>query len=205
MYDNGKGDPLFYALTEDEIQLHDEKNQDYRSTSNPIANFDRVAAWMALYPEMNWARPEMVAILYAQKQIDAAMSLMERGLEGSVETVDTRARDAHIYWKLFRVIRRKRVLVQSKGGPIRMECSEPAEIQEWMVGLPLPKSPPLFWSVEECEKVIRLAGELIRKAKYKKREATLSNLANTTGPWIAETPDKPRTPWQRFLKRTLIG
>ncbi len=105
--DSGKGDPMFYELTDDEIKLHDEKNQDYRSTSNPVANFDRVAAWMALYPDMDWARPEMVAILYAQKQIDSAMSLMERGVEGGVETIDTRARDVHIYWKLFRVIRRK--------------------------------------------------------------------------------------------------
>ncbi len=119
--DSGKGDPMFYELTDDEIKLHDEKNQDYRSTSNPVANFDRVAAWMALYPDMDWARPEMVAVLYAQKQIDSAMSLMERGVEGGVETIDTRARDVHIYWKLFRVIRRKHVEVQSKAGPIRME------------------------------------------------------------------------------------
>ncbi len=118
--DSGKGDPMFYALTDDEIKLHDEKNQDYRSTSNPVANFDRVAAWMALYPDIDWARPEMVAILYAQKQIDSAMSLMERGVEGGVETIDTRARDVHIYWKLFRVIRRKHknvVEVQSRAGP----------------------------------------------------------------------------------------
>ncbi len=122
--DSGKGDPMFYELTDDEIRLHDEKNQDYRSTSNPVANFDRVAAWMALYPDMDWARPEMVAILYAQKQIDSAMSLMERGVEGGVETIDTRARDVHIYWKLFRVIRRKHVEVQSKAGPIRMVTNE---------------------------------------------------------------------------------
>ena len=37
--DSGKGDPMFYELTDDEIKLHDEKNQDYRSTSNPVANF----------------------------------------------------------------------------------------------------------------------------------------------------------------------
>ncbi|KKN16819.1 hypothetical protein LCGC14_0972040 [marine sediment metagenome] len=122
--DSGKGDPMFYELTDDEIRLHDEKNQDYRSTSNPVANFDRVAAWMALYPDMDWARPEMVAILYAQKQIDSAMSLMERGMEGGVETIDTRARDVHIYWKLFRVIRRKNVEVQSRAGPIRMAAGE---------------------------------------------------------------------------------
>ncbi len=128
--DSGKGDPMFYALTDDEIKLHDEKNQDYRSTSNPVANFDRVAAWMALYPDMDWARPEMVAILYAQKQIDSAMSLMERGVEGGVETIDTRARDVHIYWKLFRVIRRKHVEVQSRVGPIRME-TEPDIAAQW--------------------------------------------------------------------------
>lgn len=104
----GKGDPIFYELTEDEIRLHDEKNQDYRSKADPLANFDRIAAWMALYPDMDWAKPEMVAVIYAQKQIDAAMSLMEKGEEGGVETIDTRARDVHVYWKLFRVIRRKK-------------------------------------------------------------------------------------------------
>ncbi len=166
--DSGKGDPMFYELTDDEIKLHDEKNQDYRSTSNPVANFDRVAAWMALYPDMDWARPEMVAILYAQKQIDSAMSLMERGIEGGVETVDTRARDVHIYWKLFRVIRRKHVEVQSRAGPIRMETEPDAAL----------------WSEE------------VRRH----RESRLYVLANQNGPWVP-LPNKPRSLWQRFLRR----
>ncbi len=158
--DSGKGDPMFYELTDDEIKLHDEKNQDYRSTSNPVANFDRVAAWMALYPDMDWARPEMVAILYAQKQIDSAMSLMERGMEGGVETIDTRARDVHIYWKLFRVIRRKHVEVQSRAGPIRMAQDTPGvtlylngkpiymagwKMQPWMIPFLKPPKPRTLW------------------------------------------------------------
>ncbi len=143
--DSGKGDPMFYELTDDEIKLHDEKNQDYRSTSNPVANFDRVAAWMALYPDMDWARPEMVAILYAQKQIDSAMSLMERGVEGGVETIDTRARDVHIYWKLFRVIRRKHVEVQSRAGPIRMAADE--SYYKWIESswVCVPEKPRTLW------------------------------------------------------------
>ena len=105
---NGAGHPLFKRLTEEEIELHDQKNFDYRSDADPLANFHRVAAWMALYPKMNWATPENVAIIFAMKQQDAAMSLMERGIEGGVENVDTRLRDDHIYKKIARILHRER-------------------------------------------------------------------------------------------------
>ena len=102
------GDPLFYQLCAEEVELHNAKNKDYRSKSDPLANFNRVAAWMALYPDMNWATPEGVAIVYAMKQQDAALSLLERGYEGNVETVDTRAQDVHVYWKIVRILHRRR-------------------------------------------------------------------------------------------------
>jgi len=102
-----KGHPLFYKLTKEEIELHDAKNSDYRSDADPLANFKRVAAIMALYPNMNWATPECVAIIYSLKQQDAALSLLERGKEGGVENVDTRARDVHVYWKILRILHRE--------------------------------------------------------------------------------------------------
>ena len=102
------GHPMFKELTEEELTLHDAKNQDYRSEGDPLANFKRVAAWMALYPKMNWAQPELVAIIYAMKQQDAALSLMERGLEGQIENFDTRARDTHVYWKIARILHREK-------------------------------------------------------------------------------------------------
>ncbi len=108
------GDPMFYELTQEEIKLHDEKNNDYRSKSNPLANFERVAAWMALYPDMDWAQPELVAVLFAQKQIDSYMSLMERGMEGGVETTDSRAQDVHVYWKIARIIHRRKTCQSNK-------------------------------------------------------------------------------------------
>ncbi len=99
-----KGHPKFYELTKEEVELHDAKNFDYRSDSDPLANFKRVAQMMALYPKMDWATPEGVAIVYSWKQMDACVSLLERGYEGGVENVDTRARDVHVYWKILRIL-----------------------------------------------------------------------------------------------------
>ena len=102
-----RGHPMFYKLTEDEIRLHDEKNADYRSDTDPLANFKRMASIMALYPKMNWATPEGVTIVCALKQQDACLSLLERGKDGGVESVDTRARDVHVYWKIMRILHRE--------------------------------------------------------------------------------------------------
>lgn len=101
------GHPLFEQLTKEELELHEQKNQDYRSDSDPLANFKRVASLMALYPLMDWATPVGVAMVYSFKQMDAAISLLERGIEGGVENVDTRARDVHVYWKILRILHRE--------------------------------------------------------------------------------------------------
>jgi hypothetical protein len=101
------GHPLFYELTAEEERLHDAKNQDYRSKDDPLANFKRVANIMAQYPKMNWATPEGVTTIYSLKQMDACLSLLERGYEGGVENVDTRARDIHVYWKILRILHRE--------------------------------------------------------------------------------------------------
>lgn len=105
---NYGGHKLFKELTEEELALHEVKNKDYRSNSDPLANFKRVAAWMSLYPSMNWATPEGICIVYAMKQQDATLSLLERGYAGGVENVDTRARDVHVYWKILRILHRER-------------------------------------------------------------------------------------------------
>jgi len=98
------GHKLFEKLTREELELHEAKNKDYRSNDDPLANFKRVAKWMQLYPEMDWAQPELVALIYSMKQTDAYCSLMERGEEGDVENCDTRLRDDHVYKKIMRIL-----------------------------------------------------------------------------------------------------
>jgi hypothetical protein len=99
--------PLFAKFTAEELELFEAKNQDYSSEGDPMANFKRIAAWMRLYPKMDWATPTAVAILYSMKQIDAALSILERQHEGGVETFDTRAADVSVYWKLARILQRE--------------------------------------------------------------------------------------------------
>jgi len=101
------GHPLFKKLTDEELDLHEAKNKDYRSNADPLANFKRVATIMSLYPHMNWATPVCVALVYSFKQLDACLSLLERGEEGGVENVDTRLRDVHIYAKIARILHRE--------------------------------------------------------------------------------------------------
>jgi hypothetical protein len=53
--------------------LHNRKNQDYAREGKPTGNFDRVARFMRMYPKVDWAQPQMVAVIYLMKQFDALM------------------------------------------------------------------------------------------------------------------------------------
>lgn len=104
------GHPRFAELVEEIKKLHELKNKDYGSDEDPLANFHRVAKWMALYPDMNWAQPELVAILYSMKQLDAYLSMMERGVEGTNETCGTRLGDDYAYKILARILDEERIV-----------------------------------------------------------------------------------------------
>lgn len=101
---NFKGHPDFYKLTEDEIKLHSEKNSDYARGGDPLGNFNRVSAIKCLYPGLPWDSPAGVALGYMLKQLDAAFWMLAKGYEGSVENIDARLRDVHVYVKLARIL-----------------------------------------------------------------------------------------------------
>lgn len=103
------GHPGFYALTEEEVKLHAAKNRDYAQGGDPLGNFNRVAAILALYPGLELAKPETVAVVYMLKQLDAAMWMLAQGYEGRVEGVDSRLRDVHVYAKLVRILHAARL------------------------------------------------------------------------------------------------
>lgn len=100
------GHPLFHQLCEEESELHAKKNFDYTGgvtgvTLSPLANFNRVSTWMALYPGMKWASPEGVAMIYAMKQTDAAMMLLrDPSLKPNFQSAAERLKDDAIYKKI---------------------------------------------------------------------------------------------------------
>ena len=99
------GHPDFIPMTLDELKLHSEKNYDYAKGGDPLGNFDRVSGALTAmgYP----ISPEMVAMVYAFKQLDAAIYMMVEGYEGTTEDFDTRMRDVHVYAKIIRLLHKR--------------------------------------------------------------------------------------------------
>ncbi len=99
------GHPDFIPMTLDELKLHSEKNYDYAKGGDPLGNFDRVSGALTAmgYP----ISPEMVAMVYAFKQLDAAIHMMVEGYEGATENFDTRMRDVHVYAKIIRLLHKR--------------------------------------------------------------------------------------------------
>lgn len=101
------GHPDFYKLTEEEKQLHSDKNRDYAQGGKPLGNFTRRAAIYSLYPGLDLSDPTVVALVDSMKQLDAALWMLCQGYEGKVESVDTRLRDVHVYTKLARILHKE--------------------------------------------------------------------------------------------------
>ena len=52
---------------------------------------------MKLYPKMDWSAPEMVAMVYAMKQLDAYLWLKSNGHVDKFEGVAGRLQDIAVY------------------------------------------------------------------------------------------------------------
>ena len=103
-----KGHPKYLELTDDELQLHSEKNSDYTKGGDPLGNFRRVADILSHYPGLDLSAPTVVSLIYMMKQLDAALWMLSQDYEGAVETVDKRLRDSHIYIKIARILAEER-------------------------------------------------------------------------------------------------
>ncbi len=102
------GAPEFYEITFEELDLYNRKNRDYAGGGeNPNGNFDRVAAFWAMYPNIKLGDPRVVALSHMLKQLDQICWSLHRGYEGEVEGLDPRFADCHIYAKIARVINRR--------------------------------------------------------------------------------------------------
>jgi hypothetical protein len=102
------GHPEFTTMTLDELDLHSRKNRDYAKDGDALGNFNRVANILSNYPKLNLSNPEVVALVYAMKQLDAVLWMWNNGYEGQVEGVQERLRDIHVYAKLMRILYKER-------------------------------------------------------------------------------------------------
>ncbi len=105
-----RGDLDFLDLTQAELQLYSDKNEDYAGGgTDPNGNFNRVAAILALYPGLSLGDPRVIALTYALKQVDQVAFSLSRGHEGKIEGLDERCADVHVYFKIMRILHKRRM------------------------------------------------------------------------------------------------
>jgi hypothetical protein len=94
------GHPDFIRMCLDEAKLHSLKNFDYAQGGDPMGNFARVSNILKQYPGLDMGKPEIVAVIYLLKQMDAALWMMAKGHTAKVETPVVRWKDVSVYAKI---------------------------------------------------------------------------------------------------------
>ena len=98
------GHKRFVPIMRDLMKLHSDKNHDYASGGDPLGNFKRVAAILALYPGLDPSHPVVVALTYALKQVDAVLWSLAKNIKAKVEGRGKRLDDIAVYAVLARIL-----------------------------------------------------------------------------------------------------
>jgi len=103
------GHPLFYQLTNEEIELHNKKNYQYASDKDPLGNFNRVGI-LCHKVMLNPNVPDnlKVGMVQMAKQIDAVYDIIGEGKQNTVESVEDKFRDISVYSKINNIMYRER-------------------------------------------------------------------------------------------------
>lgn len=102
---NLRGHPKFYKIVEEIAKLHHDKNTDYATIENPLRNFTSVGQLCKHYGLVTEGNEALkVCIIYAMKQLDAALKLLQTGEKGKVEGIPTRFRDVAVYMMIAEIL-----------------------------------------------------------------------------------------------------
>jgi len=94
----------YEQLILEEFALYKAKNKDYTQGGDVYGNFKRVSSILSLYPKLKLSNPQVVAVVYLMKQLDATLWMLSEGYEGKVENIDTRLTDVSVYAKIIRLL-----------------------------------------------------------------------------------------------------
>lgn len=92
------GHPLFYKILEELADMHDKKNKQYASETEPLSNFDRTARTVSklLNDKINNKKLAYAMTLMA-KQIDAVYDMVGEGKKDTVEEIEDKFKDIAVY------------------------------------------------------------------------------------------------------------
>ena len=102
LFPNGHED--FIPMCVNAIELHSKKNKAYAQGGNALGNFERRADFYSHYPGLDLSKPEVVSIVDAMKQLDAALWMLSQGYEDEKENIDARLGDCFVYLGIARIL-----------------------------------------------------------------------------------------------------
>jgi len=106
---NGKyyGHPGFYKIILEELELHSNKNKQYATQDDPLANFKRTGRLIKklLKPNINPALAS--AMILMSKQVDAVYEMVGEGKKDTVEELEDKFKDISIYANLCIILLRE--------------------------------------------------------------------------------------------------
>jgi hypothetical protein len=126
------GSEEFIPILIELADLHSRKNYDYTFGGDPLGNFNRVAHFFESYPKLSSSDPEIVAITYLMKQLDAILWAKNSGYEGKVEGSDRRYEDVNVYSIIARIIAKK----SSESHPVDSSAESVSVLDSGAVELP---------------------------------------------------------------------
>lgn len=101
------GHPLFYAIVEELKELHSQKNRQYATQANPLANFERTGKMMEkiFRPGVNSALASCLGLM--SKQVDGIYEMVGEGKTGTPDSLIDKLRDVAVYSIIAEIILRE--------------------------------------------------------------------------------------------------
>jgi hypothetical protein len=97
-------DPRFFESLNRVAELYSKKNHDYTKGGSRFGGFERPAKILSMYPNLDTSRPEVVAIIYMLKQLDAVLWGLNSSIDHKVEGFGPRLDDITTYSQLVKLI-----------------------------------------------------------------------------------------------------
>ena len=92
------GHPEFYKIVEELKSLHSEKNRQYATEGNPLANFNRCSKMCEKLLNPNIENKALAyALILMSKQIDAVFDIVGEDKKNTVDSLEDKLRDIAVY------------------------------------------------------------------------------------------------------------
>ncbi|MGH9404388.1 MAG: hypothetical protein ACRD3D_00970 [Terriglobia bacterium] len=101
------GHPEFYKIIEKLKELHSEKNRQYATQDDPLANFRRTGTMIGKFLKPGILRPLASCLSLMSKQVDAVYEMVGEAKANTTDSLEEKLSDIAVYAILAIVINRE--------------------------------------------------------------------------------------------------